>query len=102
MALALGAVAGARRGGTVTPLRRVAVESTLTPREQQITGLIARGYSNRAIGAELVIAPATAARHVANILGKLGFSSRAQIAAWAAGNASIQPPAAHERGSLVP
>jgi len=102
VALALGAAAAARRGGTVTPLRRVAADSTLTPRERQITGLIARGYSNRAIGAELVIAPATAARHVANILGKLGFSSRAQIAAWAAGNASIQPPAAHERGSLVP
>ncbi len=102
VALALGAAAGARRGGTVTPLRRVAAESTLTPREQQIAGLIAGGYSNRAIGAELVISPATAARHVANILGKLGFSSRAQIAAWAAGNASIQPPAAHERGSFIP
>jgi len=43
------------------------------------------GRSNRAIGQELFISPATAARHVANILAKLGFSSRAQIAAWAAG-----------------
>jgi len=39
--------------------------------------------SNRQIAEELVIAPATAARHVANILAKLGFSSRSQIAAWA-------------------
>jgi DNA-binding CsgD family transcriptional regulator len=30
-----------------------------------------------------VISPATAARHVANIFSKLGFSSRAQVAAWA-------------------
>jgi predicted ATPase/DNA-binding CsgD family transcriptional regulator len=63
----------------------------LTPRERQIAALIAGGHSNRAIGDELGISPATAARHVANILLKLGFSSRAQIAAWAsrgAGGAS--------------
>ena len=55
----------------------------LTPRERQIAGLIARGRSNRDIAQELLISPATAARHVANILAKLGFSSRAQVAAWA-------------------
>ena len=76
--------------------------SSLTPREQEITALSARGYSNKGIAEELVISPATAARHVANILAKLGFTSRAQIAAWAAGNGSIQPSAAHERGSLIP
>jgi DNA-binding NarL/FixJ family response regulator len=59
-------------------------KSVLTPREQQIAQLIARGLSNRAIGEELVISPATAARHVANILAKLGLNSRAQVAAWMA------------------
>ena len=59
--------------------------SVLTPREWEISKLIARGLSNRAIADELVISPATAARHVANILTKLGFSSRAQVAAWATG-----------------
>jgi predicted ATPase/DNA-binding CsgD family transcriptional regulator len=58
-------------------------ETTLTPRELEIAGLIARGLSNRGIADELVISPATAARHVANIFGKLGFTSRAQVAAWA-------------------
>jgi DNA-binding NarL/FixJ family response regulator len=58
--------------------------ATLTPREREITSLIARGLSNRGIADELVISPATAARHVANIFTKLGFSSRAQVAAWAA------------------
>jgi DNA-binding NarL/FixJ family response regulator len=58
--------------------------SVLTAREQQIAMLITRGLSNRAIADELVISPATAARHVANILGKLGLSSRAQVAAWTA------------------
>jgi len=56
----------------------------LTAREQQIARLIARGLSNRSIAAELVISPATAARHVANIFGKLGMTSRAQVAAWTA------------------
>jgi predicted ATPase/DNA-binding CsgD family transcriptional regulator len=59
-------------------------KSLLTAREQQIAQLIARGLSNRAIGEELVISPATAARHVANILAKLGLNSRAQVAAWMA------------------
>ena len=56
--------------------------SVLTAREIEIADLIARGLSNRAIAEELVISPATAARHVANILGKLGVNSRAQVAAW--------------------
>jgi DNA-binding NarL/FixJ family response regulator len=56
----------------------------LTPRERQIVALIARGLSNKAIAQELVISPATAARHVANIFLKLDFNSRAQVAAWAA------------------
>jgi predicted ATPase/DNA-binding CsgD family transcriptional regulator len=56
--------------------------SVLTAREMQIAHLIARGLSNRAIAEELVISPATAARHVANIMAKLGLNSRAQVAAW--------------------
>jgi predicted ATPase/DNA-binding CsgD family transcriptional regulator len=56
--------------------------SGLTAREQEIAQLIARGLSNRGIGEELFISPATAARHVANIMAKLGLNSRAQIAAW--------------------
>ena len=58
--------------------------SALTARELQIAHLIARGLSNRAIAEELFISPATAARHVANILAKLGLNSRAQVAAWTA------------------
>ena len=67
-----------------------AAPSVLTAREQQIAQLIARGLSNRAIAAELVISPATAARHVANILAKLGLNSRAQVAAWTADQRSAR------------
>ena len=56
--------------------------SLLTARERQIAAMITRGRSNRGIADELVISPATVKRHVANIFTKLGFSSRAQLAAW--------------------
>ena len=62
----------------------VAPPGTLTPRERQVVALVASGRSNKAIAEELFISPATAARHVANIMAKLDFSSRTQIAAWAA------------------
>jgi DNA-binding CsgD family transcriptional regulator len=64
--------------------------SPLTPREHEIVLLIAQGLSNRKIADELVISPATAARHVANILAKLGFTSRTQVASWATRH---EPPA---------
>ncbi|WP_219462235.1 ATP-binding protein [Nonomuraea rhizosphaerae] len=69
-------------GAPATPAARA---SRLTARELEIADLVARGLSNRAIADELVISPATAARHVANILSKLGFSTRTQIAAWVIG-----------------
>jgi predicted ATPase/DNA-binding CsgD family transcriptional regulator len=56
----------------------------LTVREREVVALIAAGRSNKAIAEELFISPATAARHVANILAKLSFSSRSQVAGWAA------------------
>jgi non-specific serine/threonine protein kinase len=56
----------------------------VTPREMQVARLLARGFSNRRIAEALVISQETAAVHVKHILAKLGFSSRAQIAAWAA------------------
>jgi DNA-binding NarL/FixJ family response regulator len=59
-----------------------APHGALTAREREIARLIAGGRSNKAIAAELVISPATVARHVANIMAKLGFRNRAQIAAW--------------------
>jgi non-specific serine/threonine protein kinase len=56
----------------------------LTPRELQVARLIAAGRSNKDIAAELVISQRTAENHVEHILKKLGFTSRAQVAAWAA------------------
>ena len=61
--------------------------SSLTLREYQIAELVASGRTNKAIAAELSISHTTAARHVANIMAKLGFNSRTQIAAWIANRA---------------
>jgi predicted ATPase/DNA-binding CsgD family transcriptional regulator len=56
--------------------------SSLTQREHEIAELVASGRSNKAIADELSISHTTTARHVANIMAKLGFNSRTQIAAW--------------------
>ena len=62
--------------------RSPAAASPLTARELDVARRVARGLTNKQIAAELVIAEGTVDRHVANILGKLGYSSRAQVAAW--------------------
>lgn len=55
----------------------------LTCRERKVVALLARGLTDRQIAAELIISRATATRHVKNILSRLGFRNRAQVAAWA-------------------
>jgi DNA-binding CsgD family transcriptional regulator len=56
----------------------------LTAREREVAILIARGKTNREIADTLVVSPRTVDNHVANVLSKLGFTSRSQVAAWAA------------------
>jgi DNA-binding NarL/FixJ family response regulator len=58
-------------------------QGALTAREQEVARLLARGLTNRQIAGALVISERTADAHVANIFGKLGFNTRAQVAAWA-------------------
>ena len=55
----------------------------LTRREREVALLIAQGKSNRAIAEALVLSERTVEGHVGNILAKLAFTSRAQIAVWA-------------------
>lgn len=58
----------------------------LTAREVEVVRLIAAGDSNRAIAEKLVLSPKTVARHVSNIFGKVGASSRSGVTAFAYGN----------------
>jgi non-specific serine/threonine protein kinase len=55
----------------------------LTPREREICDLVAEGLTDKQIAERLIISPRTVQTHVTNILGKLAFRSRVQIAAWA-------------------
>ena len=61
---------------------RPAEETVLTAREREIAELIADGLSNLEIAARLTISKRTAETHAQNILIKLGFRSRTQIASW--------------------
>jgi two-component system, NarL family, response regulator LiaR len=56
---------------------------SLTPREREVVGLIARGLSNKRIALELGISEKTVKTHVSSILGKLGLTDRTQVALYA-------------------
>ena len=56
----------------------------LGQRETEVARLAADGLSNKEIGLRLFISERTVESHVRNILNKLGFNSRAQIAGWMA------------------
>ena len=60
------------------------VAAELTRRELEVAELVARGLSNKEIARVLVLSPRTAEGHVARLLDKLGFESRARVAAWVA------------------
>jgi DNA-binding NarL/FixJ family response regulator len=64
----------------------------LTSREREVARLVAQGKSNRAIADELVVGVSTVEAHITHIFTKLGFSSRAQIAAWAVDKGLAQVP----------
>jgi len=72
------------------PRPEAAAGAGLTKREREVAALIAQGLSNREIANRLVVAQRTAEGHVENILSKLGFTSRAQVAGWLASQNQAQ------------
>jgi non-specific serine/threonine protein kinase len=67
--------------------------SLLTARESEVAALVAQGLSNRQIAVRLTITERTAENHVRHMLARLGFRSRAQIAAWAVAHDLAAPTA---------
>jgi DNA-binding NarL/FixJ family response regulator len=55
----------------------------LTSREVEIISAIKKGSSNREIAGQLAISEETVKRHLSNIYGKLGVSSRLELAVLA-------------------
>jgi DNA-binding CsgD family transcriptional regulator len=70
------------RVGLPAPAAVGAGDAVLTPREREVAALIAEGLTNADLARRLYISKKTAAVHVSNILGKLGLSSRTQVAGW--------------------
>ncbi len=80
---------------TMIPLspRQVAKRASggLTSREREVAVQIAQGQSNRAIAEMLVLSERTVEKHVENMMTKLGFAARSQIAAWAVAKGLVKP-----------
>ena len=80
-------------GRALTLADDLADQPRLTDRQREIARLVATGSSNRAIAESLGLSERTVETHVQNLLSRLGFHSRAQIAAWAAAEAgSLERP----------
>lgn len=52
---------------------------TLTPREEDVVSLVARGYTNKEVAAELYLTAKTVEYHLGNVFAKLGLSSRREL-----------------------
>ena len=75
----LGRIRALGRAGARAPT----LPDGLSPREVQILALVARGLSNREIGATLFISEHTAANHIRSILRKTGCANRTEAASYA-------------------
>lgn len=69
-----------RRSRLVSSRRRS--DGLLSNREREIAALVAQGLTNREMAQVLFISPKTTEHHLSRILGKLGFTSRSQLAAY--------------------
>jgi len=74
-------------------MRELNPKQRISKRELEVARLVAQGLTNKEIGRALFISQRTAEGHIAQICNKLGFSTRAQVAAWAATlDATAAPP----------
>jgi DNA-binding NarL/FixJ family response regulator len=79
----LGAVPDVARLDSRTGRASAADTHGLSPRELEVLRLVASGKTNREIASALVVSEHTVARHLQNIFGKLGVSSRTAATAFA-------------------
>ena len=76
-----GFVLDAFRGGV--PVPDASDLDQLTPREQEVLRLIARGYLYKEVAFNLGISTKTVEAHVASVLRKLQFTNRHELSRWA-------------------
>lgn len=80
---AIRARAAARQGGEFEPL---------SEREREVLALAARGYTNKAISAQLFISDRTVQGHLAHIYAKLGAATRTEAVMRAVALGLLAPP----------
>lgn len=79
------------RGGASGPRRRPKIGwAALTPTERRVAALVAEGHSNPTIATHMFLSRRTVQSHVSSILGKLGLTSRVELAVVA--TAQDAPP----------
>ncbi|TML20740.1 MAG: helix-turn-helix transcriptional regulator [Actinobacteria bacterium] len=71
---------GVRRGPRTIRRRPTSGWEALTPTEVRVAALVAQGRSNPDIAAEMLLSRRTVQTHVSNILAKLGYGSRIDVA----------------------
>jgi pimeloyl-ACP methyl ester carboxylesterase len=91
------AVVHAMRAHLGLPAAKPLRAPELTKRQYEVAGLVAAGMTNRQIAEQLVITERSAESHLERIRDRLGFRSRAQVAAWyvavsADGKSAVFPP----------
>ncbi len=69
--------------GPATAVGQLAELDVLTPREQEVLRLIARGYTYKEIAKELFLSVKTVETHVSAVLRKLQLSNRRELTRWA-------------------
>jgi DNA-binding NarL/FixJ family response regulator len=62
---------------------QVPFDVELTPTEQRVIGMVAKGMSNKEIAENLSVSQRTVESHVSNMLGKTGLHNRTELARWA-------------------
>jgi DNA-binding NarL/FixJ family response regulator len=80
---AAGAPAAALTGPAAVDVAPAGHWELLTAREREVAGLVARGMTNKDIASRLVVSKRTVDAHLEHILGKLGYSSRREVAVLA-------------------
>ena len=64
----------------LVPTTKVTTERQLTPREEQILSLVARGLAGKQVAAQLGISPKTVEQHKTRIFAKLGVQNQTAAA----------------------
>jgi DNA-binding NarL/FixJ family response regulator len=80
------------RGGVSGPRRRPKTGwDALTPTERKVAALVAEGHSNPTIATRMFLSRRTVQSHVSSILGKLGLTSRVELAVIANAHDGADP-----------